>query len=183
MPQLSSTNRLIMASKDMTDALQNPHPEVPFTSVWDDTISALADLAAIFKLKLRQTPFTAPQAVPPQVLQHPNLAASTNKIVNSPMPITREADHRRQFTPKTSPMCHYLRGWSHLGHYAHHLRGCPSAPRASRPATCLRTTSAAWTPPTWQSPSDTTIGHSSTKQTQSSTKDLETNGDAFSKEF
>jgi hypothetical protein len=55
MPQLSSTDRLLMAAKDMTDALQNPHPEVPFASVRDDTISALADLAAIFKLKLRQT--------------------------------------------------------------------------------------------------------------------------------
>jgi hypothetical protein len=52
MPQLSSTDRLIMAAKDMTDALQNPHPEVPFASVGDDTIAALADLAAIFKLKL-----------------------------------------------------------------------------------------------------------------------------------
>jgi hypothetical protein len=51
-PQLSSTNRLIMAAKDMTDALQNPHPEVPFARVGDDTISALAELAAIFKLKL-----------------------------------------------------------------------------------------------------------------------------------
>jgi hypothetical protein len=52
MPQLSSTDRLLMAAKDMTDALQNPHIEVPFASVGDDTISALADLAAIFKLKL-----------------------------------------------------------------------------------------------------------------------------------
>jgi hypothetical protein len=52
MPQLSSTNRLLMAANDMTDALQNPHPEVPFASVGDDTILALADLAAIFKLKL-----------------------------------------------------------------------------------------------------------------------------------
>jgi hypothetical protein len=30
MPQLSSTDRLIIAAKDMADALQNPHPEVPF---------------------------------------------------------------------------------------------------------------------------------------------------------
>jgi hypothetical protein len=51
MPQLSSTDRLLMAAKDMTDALPNPKPEVPFASVGDDTISALADLAAIFKLK------------------------------------------------------------------------------------------------------------------------------------
>jgi hypothetical protein len=52
MPQLSSTDPLLMAAKDMTDALQNPHPEVPFASVGGDTISALADLVAIFKLKL-----------------------------------------------------------------------------------------------------------------------------------
>jgi hypothetical protein len=54
MPQLSSTDRLIMAAKDMTDALQNLHPEVPFARIRDDTISALAELAAIFKLKLRK---------------------------------------------------------------------------------------------------------------------------------
>jgi hypothetical protein len=52
MPQFSSTDRLLMAAKDMTDALQNPHPEVPFTSIGDDTIAALTDLAAIFKHKL-----------------------------------------------------------------------------------------------------------------------------------
>jgi hypothetical protein len=50
-----------MAAKDMTDALQNNHPETPFARVGDDTISALADLAAIFKLKLQQTPSPAPQ--------------------------------------------------------------------------------------------------------------------------
>jgi hypothetical protein len=41
-----------MAAEDMTDALQNPHPEVLFARVGDDTVSALAELAAIFKLKL-----------------------------------------------------------------------------------------------------------------------------------
>jgi hypothetical protein len=54
MPQLSSTDRLIMASKDMTDALQNPHPEVPFTQVGYDTISAPTELVENFKLKLRK---------------------------------------------------------------------------------------------------------------------------------
>jgi hypothetical protein len=52
MPQLSSTDRLIMAENYMTDALQNPHPKVPFSQIGDDTVSALAELAAIFKLKL-----------------------------------------------------------------------------------------------------------------------------------
>jgi hypothetical protein len=54
MPQLSSTDRLIMAAKDMTDALQNPHPEV-LTHVGDDTISALTELAENFKLKLQKS--------------------------------------------------------------------------------------------------------------------------------
>jgi hypothetical protein len=90
MPHLSSTDRLLMAAKDMTDALKNPHPEVPFASVGDDTILALAYLAAIFKLKLRQTTSPAPQAVPPQVFQHPSLAASSNPLLNSPMPIARQ---------------------------------------------------------------------------------------------
>jgi hypothetical protein len=87
MPQLSSTDQLLMPAKDMTDAFKNPHPEVPFASVRDDTNLALADLAEIFKLKLRQTPSPAPQAAPPKVSQHPSLAPSSNKILNSPMPI------------------------------------------------------------------------------------------------
>jgi hypothetical protein len=90
MPQLSSTNRLLVAAKDMTAALQNPHPAVPLASVGDDTISALTDLEAIFKLKLQQTSSPTPQAVPPPVFQQPSLAASSNQILNSPMPITRQ---------------------------------------------------------------------------------------------
>jgi hypothetical protein len=76
-----------MAAKDMTDAFQNPHPEVPFSSVGDDTIAALTDLAAIFKLKLRQTPSPATQAEPAKVVQRQSLAPSSNQILNSPMPI------------------------------------------------------------------------------------------------
>jgi hypothetical protein len=89
-PQLSSTDRLLVAAKYMTDALQNPHPEVPFASTGDDTISALADLAEIFKLKLQQTPSPTPQAVSPTVFQRPYLAESSNQIFNSSMPISRQ---------------------------------------------------------------------------------------------
>jgi hypothetical protein len=90
MPQLSSTDRLIMAAKDMTDALQNTHPEVPFARVGDDTISTLAELAAIFKLKLRQTqPPTLP-AAPTTVRQRTCFAESSNPILSSPMPLPRQ---------------------------------------------------------------------------------------------
>jgi hypothetical protein len=87
MPQLLSTDRLIMAAKDITDALQNTHPEVPFAHVGDDTISALAELAAIFKLKLHQTPPPTLPAAPPKVTQIPCLAESSNPILASPMPL------------------------------------------------------------------------------------------------
>jgi hypothetical protein len=90
MPQLSSTDRLLMASKDMTDALQNPHPEVPFASVGDDIIAALTDLAAIFKLKIQQTLSPATQAAPAKIVQRPSLAPSSAQIRNSPMPIERQ---------------------------------------------------------------------------------------------
>jgi hypothetical protein len=90
MPQLSSTDRLLMEVKDMMDALKNPHPEVPFASVGDDTISALADLAAIFKLKLQKSPSPTPQAVPPPIFQRPFLSESSNQILKSPMPISRQ---------------------------------------------------------------------------------------------
>jgi hypothetical protein len=90
MPQLSSTDRLLMAAKDMTDPLQNPHPEVPFASVGDDTIKALADLAAIFKLKLQQAPSPVTQASPATIIQRPNLIPFPALISASPMPEKRQ---------------------------------------------------------------------------------------------
>jgi hypothetical protein len=74
----------------MTDALQNPHPEVPFASVGDDTIAALTDLAAIFKLKIRQTPSPTTQAASAKIVQRPSVAPSSDQIWNSPMPIERQ---------------------------------------------------------------------------------------------
>jgi uncharacterized lipoprotein YajG len=71
----------------MTDALQNPHPEVPFARVGDATISALAELAAIFKLILCQTQPTTLPSAPPKVTQCPCLAESSNPILASPMPL------------------------------------------------------------------------------------------------
>jgi hypothetical protein len=48
MPQMSSTYCVLMAAQDMTDALKHPHPDLPFVTIGDDTISALATLAEIF---------------------------------------------------------------------------------------------------------------------------------------
>jgi hypothetical protein len=90
MPQLLSTDRLLMAARDMTDDLQNPQPDVPFTSIGDDTISALTDLAAIFKLKLQQAPSPETRASPPKVVPRPNLIPLPTQILNSPIPNRRQ---------------------------------------------------------------------------------------------
>jgi hypothetical protein len=52
MLQLSSTDRLLMPTNDISNALKHPHPEVPFAQVRDDKITALAQLAAIFKKRV-----------------------------------------------------------------------------------------------------------------------------------
>jgi predicted RNase H-like nuclease len=54
MPQLYSTDILIMAANDMSNALNNPHPEVPFAQVGDDTIAVLMKLAKTFKKKIKK---------------------------------------------------------------------------------------------------------------------------------
>jgi hypothetical protein len=59
MPLMSSTDRILMAAQYMTDALKYPHPDVPFATIGDDTISALATLAEIFTKKFKKrTPKT-----------------------------------------------------------------------------------------------------------------------------
>jgi hypothetical protein len=60
-----------MAAKAMTNALQNPHPDVPFDSVGDDTLATLTALSTIFKLKLRQPPSPATRASPAKVAHQP----------------------------------------------------------------------------------------------------------------
>jgi hypothetical protein len=87
MLQLSSTDRLIMASNDMSNALKNPHPEVPFSHIGDDTIAALTKLAEIFKTKFQKVqtqglpnvPATASEHTIPSNLSHPILASNVHQ--------------------------------------------------------------------------------------------------------
>jgi hypothetical protein len=102
----------------MSDDLHNPHPELPFASVGDDTISTLAELAAIFKLKLQQTPSPNPQDAPPTVIPRPCLAESSNQILDSPMPLTRQT--RSQTTIHTQD-----------------ISNAPLPPRVATPRTLL----------------------------------------------
>jgi hypothetical protein len=74
----------------MTDALQNPHPDFPFACVGDDTIAALMELAAIFKLKSQQAPFPATRASHAKVVPRSGLLPSSTQILNSPIPNRRQ---------------------------------------------------------------------------------------------
>jgi hypothetical protein len=87
MPQLSSTDRLLMAANDMSTASKHPHPEVPSSQVGDDTITALTQLAEIFKNK-----FQKPKS--PELTQLPIKAAENNRPIALTQPLL------------TSPMQH-----------------------------------------------------------------------------
>jgi hypothetical protein len=54
MPQMSSSDRILMAAQDTTDALTHPHQDVPFATIVDDTITSLATLLEIFTKKFRK---------------------------------------------------------------------------------------------------------------------------------
>jgi hypothetical protein len=43
-----------MEANNISNALKNPHPEVPFAQVGDDTIAALIKLAKIIKNKFQK---------------------------------------------------------------------------------------------------------------------------------
>jgi hypothetical protein len=87
MPHLSSTDRLIMTANDMSNALKNPHPEVPFSHIGYDTIAALTKLAEIFKTKFQKVqtqrlpnvPATASEHTIPANLSHPILASPVHQ--------------------------------------------------------------------------------------------------------
>jgi hypothetical protein len=163
MPQLSSTERLIMEAKDMTDDLQNPHPEVPFTHVGDGTISALTELAEIFKLKLRKSQTTTLPAVPPTVTLQTCIAESSSPISASPMPPPRQTRSQTIIHARDTTSAPLL---PRVVTPVTRNSSPPRVPTRSQnisPPTCPKTASAAWTLPTWPSPSGITISPSSTK--------------------
>jgi hypothetical protein len=88
-----------MATNDMTNALKNPHPAVPFAKVGNDTIEALTQLAEIFKNKF--------QKVKPPALSNSPIKAAENKrpaVLITPIltsPIQHNYQTRSQSTINT----------------------------------------------------------------------------------
>jgi hypothetical protein len=102
MPQISSTDRVLMAAKDTTDALKHPHPDFPFATIGDDTISALATLAEIFTRKFKKA--EAP------VIPLAPIKSATNKQPQSHVQPTLTSPLKRQYQTRSqthvSPTSH-----------------------------------------------------------------------------
>jgi hypothetical protein len=84
MPQLSSTDRLIMDATDMTNVLKNTHPDVPFAHARDDTISVLTQLAEIFKNKFQKLKSLELSHLPIKAVENKRPPALTQPILSSP---------------------------------------------------------------------------------------------------
>jgi hypothetical protein len=91
MPQLSSTDRLLMAANAMNDAIKHFYPDVPFNTVGDDPIMALKTLAAIIKNKYNKPP--APELVdsPIKVTENKCPAVLIQPVFTSPVKHTYQA--------------------------------------------------------------------------------------------
>jgi hypothetical protein len=85
MPQLSSTDRLIMAANDMSSAFKNPHPEEPFAQVGDDTIEALTKLAEIFKNKFQKVQTPGLSNAPSKTTENKSPSDLSHPMLTSPV--------------------------------------------------------------------------------------------------
>jgi hypothetical protein len=70
----------------MSNALQNPHPEISFSHIGDDTITALTALAEIFKNQFQKVQIPRLPTAPAKADEHTIPAESSNPILVSPIP-------------------------------------------------------------------------------------------------
>jgi hypothetical protein len=108
MPQLSSTDRLIMAANYMSHALKNPHPEVPFSHNGDDTIAALTKLAEIFKNKFQNVQTQGLPNAPARAAEHTNPANLSYPILASPVHQQCQTRSRTIVNAKDTTNAHLL---------------------------------------------------------------------------
>jgi hypothetical protein len=99
-----------MAANDMSNALKHPHPEVPFPHVGDDTITALAQLAEIFKNKFQKPKLPELTHSPIKAAKNKIPAAPTQPILTSPMKNTYQTRSQKNSIPHQQATRHYFRG-------------------------------------------------------------------------
>jgi hypothetical protein len=74
-----------MAANDMANALKYPHPEVPFAHVGDDKITALTQLAEIFKKKFQKAKLPELTHAPIKAAENKRPATLIQPALTSPM--------------------------------------------------------------------------------------------------
>jgi hypothetical protein len=85
MPQMSSTDRILMAAQDMTYALKHPHPDVPFSPIGDDTITALEKLSEILTRKFKKQEKSDPTPEPETLHEIQRNVAPNASILSPPI--------------------------------------------------------------------------------------------------
>jgi hypothetical protein len=119
MPQISSTDRLLMASHDMTDALKHHHHDSLFATYGYYTSTSLAQLATIFKNKFQKP--VAPEFCKHQLrpLKTNDQWHCSNRFSLRQSSISTEPDHKTKSAQDSQPTFrslkthHNFRGWSH----------------------------------------------------------------------
>jgi hypothetical protein len=74
-----------MAANDMTNTLKHPHPEVPFSHAGYDTITALTQLAKIFKNKFQKPKLPELAHSPIKEDKNKRPAVLTQPLLTSPV--------------------------------------------------------------------------------------------------
>jgi hypothetical protein len=105
-PQLSSADRIIIAAN-------HPHPDVPFNTVGDDTISALTTLAAIFKRKYNKIPAQHLLYSPIKAAENKRPAVLIQPVLTSPIKNTYQTRSQTQVNTILAHVSEY-RDSSHL---------------------------------------------------------------------
>jgi hypothetical protein len=84
MPQISSTDRLLVVDYDINDALKNPHTDVTFATIGGDTITALTAFAALFINKFKKPLAPEIKESPIKAAKNKHTAARIQPIITSP---------------------------------------------------------------------------------------------------
>jgi hypothetical protein len=105
MPQMSSTDSILMAAQDMIDDLRHPHPDVPFATIGDDTITALEKLSEIFTRKFKKQEKSDPPPEPERLHGIQRNVAPNASILSPPIQnnITETNPTSTHFSADTQP--------------------------------------------------------------------------------
>jgi hypothetical protein len=105
MPQMSSTDRILMAVQDMTYALKHPHPDAPLATIGDYTITALEKLSEIFTRKFKKQEKSDPTPEPERLHGIQRSVASNASILSPPIQnhITETNPKATHFSADTQP--------------------------------------------------------------------------------